>query len=137
MMQHAELENGLSSIVVRPHAFGDFQPQGEVIKVLAEEAKQIFPTRATALLCASSADEIARAPKEGNFTMFSGALVDVLKRGSIDYGEHLTLAQVYDLVNDKIIDSYQAEGIRPEIYTPDQKEGDLSRVPFFQIQQNY
>lgn len=113
-------------------AFIDFQPQDVApLNVMAKEAPRIFPRRATALLCASSADEIAKAPRNSDFTMFSGALIEVLRSGAEHLGERISLAEIYELIVDKISDAHSADGVRPEIYTPDQKEGDLARVPFF------
>ena len=50
-----------------------------VMNEVAQEAKDDLPHKGTALLCAASRDDPARAPAKAEFTMFSGALIDVLQ----------------------------------------------------------
>jgi len=113
-------------------AFSDLQPQaGKLTDVIAAEAEKAFPPQGTALLCASSADQIALNPTDGDFTMFSGVLLDVLKSGSDDLEDRLSLKDVYNLVEQEIFRRFRDKSVRPELYSPDQRKGDVALIPFF------
>jgi hypothetical protein len=96
-----------------------------------DEAEEIFPPSGTALFCACSADAVAIVDENTGTTMFTRALIDVLKTGDADLGERLTLAEVNSLVRARINELYGPDRVRPELYDPDQRKGDLSLIPCF------
>jgi serine phosphatase RsbU (regulator of sigma subunit) len=90
-----------------------------------------IPTKGTALLCSSGPKEAFLAPEGCAHTMFSEALLNVLKTGDPKFSEFLSLYDVRDLIDRQLRDTYQDERVTPEVHCPNQPEGDLSRLPLF------
>lgn len=86
--------------------------------------------RGTALLCSSSAGEVSKAPQELVHTMFSHALIQSLRQGHRACGPRLSISELGDVIKERISRSY-AEGVRPEVHSPDQREGDIAKIPLF------
>jgi hypothetical protein len=84
------------------------------------------PRRGTALYCAADKDHVARSPKELPRTMFSDALLDVLRNGDRQYPPLLTLAEVRELAWERL-QSYP-NPVRPVLHSPDQSEGDVAAI---------
>jgi hypothetical protein len=84
------------------------------------------PRRGTALYCAADKDHVARSPKELPRTMFSDALLDVLRNGDRQYPPFLTLAEVKELAWERL-QSYP-NPVRPVLHSPDQSEGDVAAI---------
>lgn len=93
------------------------------------------PTRGSALLCATSADNVALAPSDIDRTLFSDALLDVLTRGDAAANALLTFYDISTLVWARILEKHEKtpdRQVRPEVHAPDQSQGDVSkRVPLF------
>jgi hypothetical protein len=103
-----------------------------VVNEVAQEAKDDLPHKGTALLCATNRDDLARAPAKADYTMFSGALIDVLQTPTaLAAGYRLSLRQLRDLAYDVIRDHYPDDAVRPEVHSPDQKEGDVAAIGLF------
>jgi len=69
-----------------------------VVNEVAQEMKDDLPHKGTALLCATNRDDPARAPAKAEYTMFSGALIDVLQTPIELAAEYrLSLRQLRDL----------------------------------------
>jgi hypothetical protein len=96
------------------------------VKTLSE-----FPKKGTALLCASSAHDVALAPRGEQYTMFSGALLEVLKSGDPALDSRLSLEQLGERVREAIKRKYPDNSVRPEVSSPDQREGDVANIPLF------
>ena len=94
-----------------------------------QEAADYLPNSGTALLCATSPHEVAIAPTSENYTMFTGALLDVLKATPMT--QLLTLEQLHQRTTTVILDRFGTTGVRPQIHKPDQKAGDIAAVPLF------
>lgn len=111
-------------------AFVEFQGTGVAettrVKTLSE-----FPKKGTALLCACSAHDVALAPRGDQYTMFSGALLEVLKRGDPSLDFRLSLEQLGDRIKEVIKRKYPDTAVRPEVDSPDQREGDVADIPLF------
>lgn len=105
--------------------------QSAPIQAATQQILGEFPRKGTALLCASGPREPAKAPQGLPYTMFSGALFDVLKIGQPTGEQRLSLMSVAGLVEARIRELYPDDGVRPQVLSPDQGEGDISRVPFF------
>jgi tetratricopeptide (TPR) repeat protein len=112
-------------------AFGDLAPQSDIFKAMHAEAVALLPESGTALLCAASSDAWAKAPRTHSYTMFSGALLEVLEKGAAGSPERLSLAAVGDLVEKHIRTTYRDLAVRPEVHSPDQRKGDIAKVPLF------
>ena len=88
-----------------------------------------IPKSGSALLCATSRDDIAQAPIELGRTVFSGALLDVLKSGDAAHHARMTMAELGVLVWDRIRKVHHDKPIyqvRPVVHAPDQRDGDVS-----------
>lgn len=85
-----------------------------------------IPRRGTALYCAAGKDHVARSPKELPRTMFSSALLDVLRRGDRQCGPYMTLAEVKELAWERLQD--YPNPVRPVLHSPDQTDGDIAAI---------
>jgi len=90
-----------------------------------------FPRRGTTLLCSSSSRNVSIAPSGERHTMFSGALLDVLRYGDPAIDSPLSLEDVGLRVSELIRDRYDDRAVRPEVHSPDQREEDIARMPLF------
>jgi Caspase domain len=84
------------------------------------------PRRGTALYCAADKDHVARSPKELPRTMFSDALLDVLRKGDRQYPPFLSLAEVKELAWERL--QNYPNPVRPVLHSPDQSEGDVATI---------
>jgi formylglycine-generating enzyme required for sulfatase activity len=110
-------------------AFREFQSTpGAAARLQTLDA---FPRRGTTLLCSSSSRSVSIAPEGEQYTMFSGALLDVLRRGDAGIQASLSLEDVGLRVGDIIKRKYDDRGIRPEVHSPDQRDEDIARMPIF------
>jgi hypothetical protein len=94
---------------------------------LAEE----FPERGTALLCSSNAHEPSLAPRGLEHTMFSNALLQALRNGREGIGARLSFSELGDLIKENLRTAYPDSWVRPEVHSPDQREGDIASIPIF------
>ena len=104
----------------------------EVVVRQTDSEFQHAPGKGTALLAAASSTKAAKAPLGDQYTMFSGALLEVL-RGNDGAQGVLSLREVHDRTATLIRKKYQDEGIRPEVHDPDQPSGPISHVPLFPV----
>ncbi len=88
-------------------------------------------TKGTALLCAASKDVPAKVLPNFPYTMFSTALLDVLRDGVNGALPVFSFVELRDLISKRIKEIYLDEAVRPEVHSPDQKKGDISRLPIF------
>jgi hypothetical protein len=102
--------------------------RGEMIR---RELDQHLPRKGVALLCSSSSQHPSKAPKGERYTMFTGALLDVLMRNQPREEERLSLRVLGRLTADLIRDRFENAAVRPEVHSPDQRDGDLADVPLF------
>jgi hypothetical protein len=85
-----------------------------------------IPHRGTALYCAADKDSVARSPKELSHTMFTDALLTVLRSGDRQSAPYLTLADVKDLAWERL--QSHSNPVRPVLHSPDQTEGDIAEI---------
>ena len=90
-----------------------------------------LPHRGTALLCSSNAHDASLAPPKLPYTLFSGALLKALQKGHPLLGSHLSISELGDLVKDVLKTDHPSDWVRPEVLSPDQKEGDIADIPLF------
>jgi formylglycine-generating enzyme required for sulfatase activity len=110
-------------------AFKEFQSTpGAAARLQTLDA---FPRRGTTLLCSSSSRSVSIAPEGEEYTMFSGALLDVLRQGDANLETPLSLEDVGLRVGDLIRHKYDDRGVRPEVHSPDQRDEDIARMPVF------
>lgn len=90
-----------------------------------------LPQRGTTLLCSASAQDPSLAPEGLSRTMFSDSLLKALRQGHPFFGPRLSLSELGDLVKRNIREAYPNNWVRPEVHSPDQREGDVASVPLF------
>lgn len=105
--------------------------QAGPISVAVRQAAEEFPAKGTALLCASGPRNPAMAPLNAKYTMFSGALLDLLENGSKKEAQNFSLATTGELTRQLIKVRYENEAVRPEVHVPDQPEGSVAALPLF------
>jgi hypothetical protein len=96
------------------------------VKILDE-----LPQKGTTLLCSASARDQSIAPQGLSRTMFSDSLLRALRQGHPDLDARMSLSELGDLVKRNIREAYPSSWVRPEVHSPDQREGDIASVPLF------
>ncbi len=96
------------------------------VKILNE-----LPERGTTLLCSSSAQNPSLAPQGLSRTMFSDALVKALRAGHPLLGPRISVSELGDLITEELRQSYPKDWVRPEVHSPDRREGDIAGIPIF------
>jgi hypothetical protein len=110
-------------------AFKEFQ--SSPLQVVRVKLRDEFPQKGTALLCSASAQNSSLAPEGLAHTMFSDSLLKSLRQGHGLLGPRLSLSELGDLVENHIREAYPNIWVRPEVHSPDQREGDIASVPLF------
>jgi Caspase domain len=90
-----------------------------------------LPQKGTALLCSASSQDVSIAPEGLTRTMFSDALMRSLHEGHHALGPQLSLSEVGDLVKSELKEAYPGRWVRPEVHSPDQREGDIAHINVF------
>lgn len=110
-------------------AFKEFQAGPQVAAMV--QIKKELPGDGTLLYCAAGSTIRALAPKELKRTMFSSALIHILRSGAERAGQHLSFSELNYLVTDNLRSTHGDNMIRPEMYSPYQQNGDIAQLPFF------
>src|SRR6266852_1825352 len=119
-------------------AFTAFQAEGparlginQTFDAFEKKAKTVG--RGTALHCSSGKTVASQIAQDESCTMFSKALIQVLSTGDErrKNQHYFSLRAVVDLTEEVIIRELEGKAPRPEIHSPDQKEGDVANIPFF------
>jgi hypothetical protein len=63
--------------------------------------------------------------------MFSGALISALRQGHTSCGQKLSFFELGKLVEQILRNEYPENWVRPEVLSPDQREGDIANIPLF------
>ena len=90
-----------------------------------------FPRKGTVLLCSSDQKTPSLLLPDESCTMFSYALLDVLKNGNLHRPPQLSLRDLKELAEDRLAALPEQNAPRPGLHSPDQSEGDVADVPFF------
>ena len=102
-------------------------------EVMVQQTLQNFDyaVKGTALLCASNRYEPAIALPGEKYTMFSTALLQILTEGVGEVTTAFTFHRLGNLLEWRIRERFGDEGVRPEVHSPDQCQGDIAQIPFF------
>lgn len=91
-----------------------------------------LPPCGVSLLCSSASTSVSHLVLHRKRTMFSESLLEVLWHG---YGKEevnsLSLAEVHFATVETIRQKNPGTAVRPEIHSPQQPVGDISRIPLF------
>ena len=90
-----------------------------------------LPGKGTALLCSSNARDASLAPMGLEHTMFTNALLQALREGREGQGDWLSFSEIGDLTKDNLRTAFPDSWVRPEVHSPDQREGDIAALPLF------
>ncbi|MGO9485181.1 MAG: caspase family protein [Rhodomicrobium sp.] len=104
---------------------------GEADHGVRERIAEGFPAYGTALFAAAPRDMAALAPEGEEFTMFTGALADVIRDGAPGQEERLSLQDLKGAVRHRIFQRFGVTAVNPELHVPRQKAGDISTLPLF------
>ena len=104
---------------------------GDAPKAAAKRAAELMPSNGTVLLCSSCEHLPSMAPEGAEYTMFTGALIDVLQAGNKQFPEGLSARQVRDLAFDAMHKRWGGAAVRPVVHAIDRGSGDLSDRPLF------
>ena len=103
-----------------------------VNQAISAQTLDAFPMRGTALLCSSSPRTVSVAKDGYGYTMFSGALLQVLRIGEIGQSpDGLSLHETGSRVRRLIQERHADDGVRPEVHSPDEHQGDVANIPLF------
>jgi Caspase domain len=112
-----------------------YQDAGTALADVREQIRDVLSEldidKGSALFCSAGPKTKAKAPWEGEYTMFSGALQRVLTTGDPTSNDYLSLEEVADLVEKDIRNTFRAEAVRPELHTPKQEKGDIRGLRLF------
>ena len=90
-----------------------------------------FPQRGTVLFCSSNQKTPSQLLPDESSTMFSSALLDVLRYGDRSRSLQLSLRDLKELVENRLAGLPGQNAPRPGLYSPDQSDGDAADIPFF------
>ena len=90
-----------------------------------------FPREGTALLCSSDQKSPSLLLPDESCTMFSYALLHVLRNGDPHRPQRLSLRDLKELAEDRLAALPEKNAPRPGLHSPDQSEGDVAAVPLF------
>jgi hypothetical protein len=105
--------------------------QSGPLQVAGAKLREELPVRGTALLCSSNARDASLVPEELDRTMFSDALIRVLHQGHPNFGPTLSMSELGSLVKECLRSTYSDSWVRPEVLSPDQREGDVANISIF------
>lgn len=89
------------------------------------------PARGTLLLCSSPVGEISVGVPNAERTLFTGAVLDVLRQGAAGRPSLLSFADLRDAAFDRMVISFGANAPRPALHQVNAAQGDLTRAPAF------
>jgi hypothetical protein len=110
-------------------AASDFQ--ADVIEAAVRKMAQQLPRRGTAFLAAASKYDVTRAPRTEQYTVFTGAVLEALRRGVESHQPKLSLYELYEEVRELLERRQDDDDGRPELHLPSQPEGDVSLLRVF------
>jgi hypothetical protein len=70
-------------------------------------------------------------PEGREHTMFSGALIKALRQGHQACGPRLSFSELGALVEETLRNEYPQNWVRPEVFSPNRRAGDIANIPFF------
>jgi hypothetical protein len=99
--------------------------------IAAKDLDDATPQRGTLLLCSSPLREVSMASANAQRTLFTGAILDVLRGGSAGGPSLLSMADLRDAAYQVMLETFGANAPRPVIHQTNATYGDLTRIPAF------
>src|ERR1700691_1683641 len=111
-------------------AFAQFQDSG-LSGVICSQTLDPLPPRGTALLCSSGSRQVSLSPCGESHTLFSGAFLEVLRNGEVSGRAAFSLEDVGRRVKSLLKARCPEDWVRPEVHSPDMREGSVAHIPIF------
>jgi hypothetical protein len=111
--------------------YQEFQFQTPPMTIARAQVIRELPLKGTSLLCSSNAEDPSFVSSRLGRTMFSDALIMSLTSGDISLGNPMSFSELGDLVRENLKTKYDGSWARPEVHSPDQREGDIAHLPMF------
>jgi hypothetical protein len=105
--------------------------QSAPLEAACQQVAESFPPRGTSLLCSSSSRDVCLIAQDLGRTMFSHALVSSLKEGDPRLDRLISFSELGDLVRHRLQTLFANDYVRPEVHSPDQREGNIASIPLF------
>jgi hypothetical protein len=105
--------------------------QESPLKIASLKAEDALPESGTALLCSSGPRDPSKAPPGLTHTMFTGAMIEVLRDGDRAAPPKLSLQDLADAVRSRLREQFADAAARPEVHAPEQRRGSVDRVLLF------
>jgi hypothetical protein len=105
--------------------------QGSEIQAAVRKMAQPLPRQGTAFLAAASKYDVTRAPRAECYTVFTGAILEALTRGVDSTQQKMSMYELYEEVRELLRRREFDDDGRPELHSPSQSEGDISRIHLF------
>lgn len=102
-----------------------------VAATAAKDLREQNPTRGSLLLCSSPLSEISIGAPDAAQTLFTGAVLEVLRLGAEEYPPALSFAELRDQAYHRMLVSFGKRAPRPVLHAVNQAQGDLTRLPAF------
>ena len=102
-----------------------------VAATAAKDLREDEPRRGTLLLCSSPLSEVSMAPSNAQRTLFTGAVLDVLREGAEGRPPALSFSDLRDAAFQRMVASFGANAPRPVLHQVNAAQGDLTRTPAF------
>ncbi len=90
-----------------------------------------FPEQGMVLLCSSDHQTPSQLLPDQSCTMFSHALLTVLRNGDLSRSHPMSLRDIKELVEEQLVASPEKNAPRPSLLSPDQSKGDVADIRFF------
>jgi hypothetical protein len=107
--------------------------QSELVQAMGRKIDDApFPQHGVALLAAASKSKTTAVTPQGDITMFTKALLAVLRYGERSIPQdQLRLDDVHALLVSKVNELFETRAVRPELHEPRQTEGFVAKVPLY------
>lgn len=102
-----------------------------VAATAAKDFRDNQPSRGGLLLCSSPVGEVSMGAPNAERTLFTGAVLDVLRTGVEEALSILSFADLRDQAYNRMVVSFGANAPRPVLHPVNQSQGDLTRLPAF------
>ncbi|GGK72437.1 tetratricopeptide repeat protein [Rufibacter glacialis] len=102
-----------------------------------EDVLEVVPEKGTALFCSSNHTKPALIAPDGSTTMFTDGLISALVSGKRCYPDYMSLRTLAELTEQYLVDKYGGAAPKPEVHSPDQRQGDIAKIPFFPNKASY
>jgi tetratricopeptide (TPR) repeat protein len=103
----------------------------EVAAIAANDLGDNQPTRGTLLLCSSPLGQVSMGAPDAERTLFTGAVLEVLREGAVGHAAHISFADLRDAAYERMVISFGANAPRPALHQVNASHGDLTHIPAF------